>query len=145
MTRGFPAPTPLLQAQLRSQVLSKLQQSHAVSRPPASQATLLDRAVASLFSDYLEHSGFRFTQSVFQPESGLTSSSTLSEEEILEVLNMPAGSAIANEMQRQGAAGCANVDLCCRRMASAALPAAQVLELTLSMQAMPASAWRSGY
>lgn len=77
-----------LKSQLRTQMLAQLQSRYAAGvQPPSDEKpSLARRAVNSLIAEYLGWSKYDYTLSIFQPESGLSSSSAaaLSAEEIMQ-------------------------------------------------------------
>ena len=79
-----------LKSHLRTRILSKLSGRDKVGIARASRGNegLISRVLDSLFTDYLRQNGYDYTLSVFLPESGLQSSSSLTLGEILDMLHI---------------------------------------------------------
>ncbi len=83
---------PLLQGQLRAQLLAQLSKQRVVNLSAAGAGaagvSLKRRALNSLLVEYLAAAPYQFTLSVFSEESGTGPSPPLSEAEVLEVLRV---------------------------------------------------------
>ena len=108
----------MLQSQLRSQVLSKLQKQdcsvHAAV--PGSEA-LWGNVMNSLIVDYLSACHYHYTLSVFQPEAGLSGLQGLTPADILQMLQVGPGSPLQLALDNKAGANAAEGMLLCRACA----------------------------
>ncbi|QDZ22148.1 hypothetical protein A3770_07p46660 [Chloropicon primus] len=91
-----------LKSHLRTRILSKLSGGNdrtSVGGQSRTREGLIPRVLDSLFTDYLKRNGYDYTLSVFLPESGLQSSSSLSLREIMKMLQIDETSQMARAIQ----------------------------------------------
>ena len=95
---------PLLQTQLRSQVLSKLQkQQCSIHAAIPSSNALWHSLMNSLIVDYLTACHYHYTLSVFQPEAGLSGLQTLNHKDMLQLMHIDSSSPLQAALTKRGA------------------------------------------
>ena len=94
----------LLQTQLRSQVLSKLQRQQCNVHAALPSGEALWRSVMnSLVVDYLTACHYHYTLSVFQPEASLSGLQALDHNNILQLMHIGADSPLQAALSKRGA------------------------------------------
>lgn len=91
-----------MQAQLRTQLLEKLQQGcggSVLTLQHGHPKSLWQQALACIVAEYLTSNQFLYTLSVFQAESGLNNGMPLSRPELLNVLEIQAKSPLGRTIE----------------------------------------------
>jgi len=95
-----------LKSQLRTQMLAQLQSRYAagVQVPMEQPPSLTRRVINSMIADYLGSCNYHYTLSVFQPESGLSGSSSapFTAEEIMQVMHLSKATPLSQALSRRG-------------------------------------------